>query len=95
MSDIRKPPSEAARKKGWFTINISLGNDNEPRRIFVGGCEEGDFEIERGQNVDVPRSVLNRLDDAVLGVDEIDRHDQSKTITVDRKRFPYTVIAAL
>jgi|GEM_PF-5373720 len=95
MSEIRKPPIDAARKKGWFTINISLGNDNEERHVFMGGCEEGDFRIQRGRDVDVPKSVLTRLDAAVIGVDEVDEFDRNKTVTIDRKRFPYTVIAAL
>lgn len=92
---VRKPAPDAVRKKGWFTINISMGNDGEDRYVFVGGCPEGDFRILRGRDVDVPKSVLTRLDDAVLIVDEKDPYDETKTIAVDRKRFPYTVVAAL
>jgi hypothetical protein len=95
MTEVRKAPPDAARKKGWYTINVSLGNDNEDKYVFVGGCEEGDFRIMRGKNVDVPKSVLSRLDDAVLGVAEQDESDQNKINTVERKRFPYTIVAVL
>ncbi len=90
-----KKVPEAQRKRGWFTINISLGNDGEDARVFVGGCEEGDFLIRRGENVDVPKAVLARLDDAVMMVDTQDPNDPSKTMVVPRKRFPYTIVAAL
>lgn len=89
---VTRPPQ--ARKKGWFTINIGLGNDNEPKKIFVGANGQ-DFLIERGKDVDVPREVLNTLDDAVVGVDEFDDQDPNKVTIVNRKRFPYTIVAAL
>ena len=82
------------RKKGWFTINVGLGNDNEPRKIFVGANGQ-DFLIERGKDVDVPKEVLATLDDAVIGVDERDENDPNKVTVIDRKRFPYTIVAAL
>lgn len=75
-----------------YLINIALGNDGEPKRIFIGGCEEGDFLIERGKDVLVPRSVLTRLDDAIIGVPEPDPADpENNMIAVDRQRFPYTI----
>lgn len=92
MADEKKPAK--APRKGWYEINVSLGNDGEDKHVFVGGCEEGDFRIRRGENVIVPKSVLNRLDDAVQFVDEVDDRDPNKVITVPRKRFPYTIVAA-
>lgn len=89
-SDARKP--ESKRKEPMFTINVGLGNDNEPRKIFVGANGQ-DFLIERGKDVKVPRSVLNALDDAVIGVDEFDQSDPNKVTVVDRKRFSYTVVS--
>jgi hypothetical protein len=93
MSETIARP-DIKRKKGWFTINVGLGNDNEPRKIFVGANGQ-DFLIERGKDVDVPREVLNTLDDAVVGVDEIDEQDPNKVTVINRKRFPYTIVAAL
>jgi hypothetical protein len=93
MSETITRP-DTKRKKGWFTINVGLGNDNEPRKIFVGANGQ-DFLIERGKDVDVPREVLNTLDDAVVGVDEIDEQDPNKVTVINRKRFPYTIVAAL
>lgn len=73
-----------------YIINVSLGNDNEPQKVFVGanGLE---FLIERGKDVAVPKEVLDVLDNAILGVPEVDPTDNTKTIIVDRKRFPYTI----
>lgn len=91
MNDVAKVAPKP--KKGWFTINISLGNDNEDRKTFVG-TQIGDFLIERGKDVVVPKEVLQVLDDAEIGVDERDPFDQDKTIVVKRKRFPYTIVLA-
>lgn len=77
-----------------YIINVALGNDNEPRDIFVG--DNGtDYLITRGKDVTVPRSVLEKLDHAIVGVAEIDSDDPTKTIVVDRKRFPYSIVAVL
>lgn len=73
-----------------FEITVSLGDDKEARKIFVGAGGR-DFLIERGKAVIVPRVVLNALDDAVVGVAEQDEADPNKLITVQRKRFQYTV----
>ena len=74
-------------------ITITLGNDQESRDTFIGGCEEGDFNITRGKPVTVPRSVLERLDNAVIGVPTQDPTDPTGTRVIfeDRKRFPYTI----
>jgi hypothetical protein len=93
MSETTARP-DAKRKKGWFTIVVGLGNDNEPRKIFVGANMQ-DFLIERGKEVDVPIEVLNTLDDAVIGVPEMDEQDPNRVNIVDRKRFPYTIVKAL
>lgn len=80
-------------KKGWFCINISLGNDKEAVRQFIG-VDGKDFLIQRGKDVIVPPEVLSVLDDAVMLVDEQDPMDENKQIQVPRKRFPYSVIRA-
>lgn len=74
-----------------YIINIGLGNDNEPGKIFIG-ADGRDFEIQRGKDVAVPKSVLEVLDNAVVGVTEVDPNDPFKTVVVDRKRFPYTIV---
>ncbi len=86
---VKQDTSAAADDK--FIINIALGNDNEPRDVFVGagGC---DYLIKRGHDVTVPRVVLEVLDHAISGVPERDSFDQNKTVFVERKRFPYTVV---
>lgn len=72
-------------------INIALGNDNEPRRIFIG-ADGYECVIERGKDVAVPVRVLNVLDDAIVDVKEEDPDDPDKYRFVQRKRFAYTVI---
>lgn len=74
-----------------YIINVALGNDNEPRDIFVGANGD-DYLIARGKDVAVPRAVLEVLDNAVIGVPEVDANDPTKTNTVDRKRFAYTLV---
>lgn len=74
-----------------FIINIALGNDNEPREVFVG-AGGADYLIKRGHDVTVPRVVLEVLDHAIAGVPERDSFDQNKTVFVERKRFPYTIV---
>lgn len=86
-------PALEKTRASRFEITVTLGNDQEPRDIFVGGCEEGDFQITRGKPVIVPRSVLERLDLAVTGVPTPDPTDPTGTRVIfeDRKRFPYTL----
>ena len=83
-------PDKAAPKR--IIINVALGNDNEPRDIFVGGCDEGDFLITRGKDVTVPRAVLERLDHAIVGVAEVDPDNPEKTRVIERKRFAYSIV---
>ena len=87
------PQQEAKQKR--FIINVQLGNDQEPRDIFVGGADEGDMLITRGKDVTVPQSVLERLDHAILGVAEVDPADPQKTVVVERKRFPYSIVGTV
>lgn len=86
--------AEKAKAKKKFIINVSLGNDNEPRKVFVGANGE-DFLITRGKDVAVPKEVLEVLDNAVVGVAEVDPENPTKTITVERKRFPYSVVGVV
>lgn len=87
---------ETARRKRepvkYFEIEIQLAEDKEPPKIFIGGCEEGDFLITRGRKVVVPESVINRLNDAVVGVSETNPDDPTKNTIVDRKRFAFSVL---
>lgn len=92
MSETAARPAAAKPKEKMFVINVGLGNDNEPKKIFVGANGQ-DFLIERGKDVRVPRSVLSTLDDAVIGVSEFDDSDPNKVTVVDRKRFPYTIVS--
>ena len=86
----KQPASHKTAHSERFVIEIMFANDGEPRDVFIGGCEEGDFIITRGQRVAVPRSVMDRLDTAVLGVTEVDPRDNANTIVTQRKRFSYT-----
>lgn len=86
----KAPKAEAEQK---FIINVSMGNDGEPGKIFVGDGKT-DYLIQRGKDVVVPKSVLHVLDNAIIGVTEVDPEDNTKSITVDRKRFPYTIVGA-
>ena len=81
-------------KPARYTINISLGNDGDEPYVFVGGCDEGDFRIKRGENVSVPRSVVERLENAVIGVPERDASAPDGVRFVQRLRYPFTVVAA-
>jgi hypothetical protein len=84
--------AKEAEKK--YIINVSLGNDNEPvdQYINANGYE---INIQRGKNITVPKTVLDVLDAAIVGVTQQDPSDPMKTITVDRKRFPYTVVGVV
>ncbi|MBI5270706.1 MAG: hypothetical protein HY856_13625 [Burkholderiales bacterium] len=73
-----------------YVINITLAKDNEPAKIFVGDGTT-DWHIQRGVDVEVPGTVLHALDNAVVGVTEEDPNDPTKSVTVMRHRFPYTV----
>jgi hypothetical protein len=84
--------AKPAKKEKRFIINVALGNDNEPSDIFVG-ANGTDFRIRRGKDVNVPASVLEILDNAVMGVQETDSDDPTKSTIVERKRFPYTIVA--
>lgn len=76
-------------------INVTLGADGEPKRQFVG-WDGRDYEIERGKDIQVPRGLLEVLDNAIIGVPEAyDESDPSKIRMVDRKRFPYTMIGVV
>lgn len=87
---MAEPSPRKAPKKGEFTINVSLSNDGEAVRLFVG-ADGRDFLIERGKDVTVPPEVLHVLDNAVMTVTEADPYDETKVVTVDRKRFSYTI----
>jgi hypothetical protein len=91
---MSNPKKLAENPDDKFEIEVSLGDDKEQRKIFVGAGGK-DFLIERGKKVVVPRVVLSALDDAVVGVAEQDEADPNKLVTVQRKRFQYTVHRAL
>lgn len=87
MTDKTKPKQ--------YVINVALGNDNEPRDVFVGGMSSGDVLITRGKDVTVSSEVLERLDHAVIGVPEPSPDDPSQSIVVERKRFPYSIVGVV
>lgn len=86
-------PTPESKAKTRYTINISLGNDGDEPYVFVGGCDEGDFRIKRGENVTVPRSVVERLENAVIGVPEKDPTAPDGVRFVQRKRYPFTIVS--
>lgn len=93
MSEVKDAPAQAAKgkvKEQLYIIEVSLGADGEPVKQFVG-ANGRDFLITRGVPVKVPKAVLDVLDNAIVGVPEVDPNDNTKTIVVERKRFPYTV----
>ncbi len=94
MSEDTKQAPKVNPNKGKFKINVTFANDGEPREIFVG-ADGTDFRIRRGEDVIVPRSVLHALDLAIKGVPEQDPNDDTKVVTIDRKRFAYSIIEAL
>lgn len=83
--------STSGAKANWPIINISLANDGEGRRVFVGGMEEGDMLIERGKDVAVPPGVVDRLNDAVIGVAEPDPDNPDKMLVIDRQRYAFSI----
>lgn len=91
MAETKTAP---ASQKGMFKINVAFANDGEPKDIFVG-ADGKDFRIRRGEDVIVPKTVLHVLDLAIKGVDEMDPNDDTKTVTVERRRFAYTIVEAL
>lgn len=87
--------AKAPAKEKRYLINISLGNDNEESRVFIGGMDEGDVLISRGKDVEVSQGVVDRLNDAIQLVSEKDPTDPFKLVSIERKRFPFTVIKTL
>lgn len=75
-------------------INIAAGNDGEPSRVFVSNGDQP-FQIQRGKDVPVPRTVLAALDCAVQFIPERDEHNPDQVNFVERKRFPYSVIGVV
>lgn len=75
-------------------INIAAGNDGEPSRVFVSNGDHP-FQIQRGKDVAVPRSVLAALDCAVQGVPERDEHNPDVVNFIERRRFPYTIVGVV
>ena len=84
------PAASAPEPERLFEIEITLANDGEPREQFIG-ADGRDFKIRRGEKVVVPERVLSVLKNAVKGVSEVDPEDDTKSITVWRQRFSYTV----
>jgi len=73
-----------------YVINVMLAKDNEPKKIFIGDGTT-DWHIQRGVDVTVPGTVLEALNNSIVGVSEEDPEDETKTVVTDRNRFPYTV----
>lgn len=84
----------ATKRPKKVIINIALGAPHEPRRQFIGAYGR-EIEIERGKDVAVDPEVLEVLDNCVVGMPEPDADDPDKTIIVDRKRFPYTIVGSV
>lgn len=84
------PAARASEPERRFEIEVALANDGEPREIFIG-ADGIDFKLRRGEKVIVPERVLGILKDAVKGVSEVDPEDDTKSVTVWRQRFSYTV----
>jgi len=89
-----KQEAERRRKNPtqWYEIEIQNGVDIEATKLFIGGQEEGDVLITRGRKVVVPQTVIERLDDAVVGVAEADEEDPTKQRIVERRRFGYSIL---
>lgn len=92
--EVAAAATEAGLSGKKVMINIAIGNDKSPRRQFVG-LNGAHYLIERGKDVPVPVELLGVLDDAVETVSEQDPEDDQKSIMVERKRFPYTIIGAV
>lgn len=88
-------PRAPWRKRKRFLIEIMYAKDGEPRDIFVGGMAEGDMYITRGKPVVVPPSVITRLEDAVMGVPEVDPDDPDKVNVVERQRFSFSILRTI
>jgi hypothetical protein len=88
----KQPPPQAPTPapERMFEIEVALANDGEPRDIFVG-ADGRNFMLRRGAKVIVPEGVISVLKDAVKGVAEVDPNDDTKSITVQRQRFSYTI----
>ena len=80
-------------KPGWIMIDVPLAKDGQPRDLFLGGADEGDFVLRRGDGPQpVPPSIVERLRLAVEGVSEVDPENPEATVTVMRQRFSFSIL---
>jgi hypothetical protein len=88
---VEARPAKGKEKR--YLIEVMLANDQEPKVIFIG-ANGYDCTIERGKQVAVPESVINALNDAVMGVPEVveDAKGNQTVQVVERKRFPFSVL---
>lgn len=75
------------------TVRIVLeeNDDIPPTGLFVGHNGKG-YLIRAGEPVDVPRHVLDILDNAVMSSPQIDPVTRGVVGYRDRMRYPYRVV---
>ena len=77
---------------GKVTVTIQMGNEKDDRRVFIGGCSDGDKWIERGKPVRVSQEVIDRLKMAVELVPFLPNPDKPAEVEyIERPRFAFSV----
>jgi hypothetical protein len=82
---VTKPVSDRVK------IVLAENDDIPPTGLFVGLNGRG-FLIKPGEPVEVPRGVLEILDNAVMSAPQIDPQTRQVMGYRERMRFPYRLV---
>lgn len=84
-------PTKSAQKPDTVKIVLEENDDIPPTGLFLGHNGTG-YLLKPGEPVEVPRKIIEILDNAVMSAPQMDPATKQIVGYRDRMRYPYRVV---